>query len=57
MCEVEEQQAVRVDMQLPKRRAVICVEPEETQDYAWEWRRYGDLSQEEGEASALCQVR
>ena len=49
MCEVEEQQAVRVEMQPPNRRAEIRVESEETQDHAWEWRRYGDLCQEVGE--------
>ena len=39
ICEVEEQQAVRVEAQLPKRRSVIRVESEETQDYVLE-RRY-----------------
>ena len=49
MCEVEEQQAARVEVQGPKRRAVTHVESEETQDYVLERRRYGDLSQEEVE--------
>ena len=42
MCEVEEQQAARVEVQRPKRRAAIRVETEETQDYVFERRRYGD---------------
>ena len=47
MCEVEEQQAARVEVQAQKRRAVIRVESEETQDYVLERCIYGDISQEE----------
>ena len=35
-------------MQLREKSAVVRVESEETKDYAWEWRWYRDLSQEEG---------
>ena len=49
MCELEEQQAVRVEVQLPKRRAVIRVESEETQHYVPERRCYVDICQEEVE--------
>ena len=33
MCEVEEQQTASVEVQDPKRKAVIRVESQETQDY------------------------
>ena len=46
MCEVEEQQAARVEVQAPKRRAVMRVESEETQDDVLERRIYGDISEE-----------
>ena len=37
ICEVDEQQAARVEVQGPERRAVICSESEEeTQDYVRE---------------------
>ena len=49
VCEVEEQQAVRVEAQPQKRRAVIRVESEETQDYVMERRSCGYPSQEEVE--------
>ena len=49
MCDVEEQQAVRVEAQPQKRRAVIRVESEETQDYVMERRSCGYLGQEEVE--------
>ena len=32
MCEVEEQQAARVEVQGPKKKSDTCVESEETQD-------------------------
>ena len=47
MCEVEEQQAVRVEAQLQIRRVVIHVASEETQGYATERRACGYPSQEE----------
>ena len=46
MCEVEEQQAVRVEAQPQKRRAVIRVESEEPQDDALERRRCGPGQEE-----------
>ena len=57
MCEVGEQQAARVEVQAPKRRAVIRVESEGTQDYVLERRSYRDLSQEEFVPSALSEHR
>ena len=48
MCEVEEQQAARVEVQGPKRR-VIRVESEETQDHVSERLAHEELSQEEAE--------
>ena len=45
MCAVEEQHAVRFEAQPQKRRAVIRVESDETQDYALERRRCGDPGQ------------
>ena len=53
MCEVEEQQMVRVEERSQKRRAVIRVESEETQYYAMERRRCGYRSQEEVEESGF----
>ena len=47
MCEVEEQQAARVEVQGPKRRAVLRVESEETQDYVSERLAHEDFSEEE----------
>ena len=47
MCEVEEQQAARVEVQGPTRRAVIRVESEETQDDVREMFTCEDFSQEE----------
>ena len=41
MCEMGEQQTVRVQAQSQKRRALIRVESEETQGYAMERRRCG----------------
>ena len=54
MREVEEQQAVRVEIQIPKRRAAIHVESEETQGYALERRGGGGdwLCAECGKCSA-----
>ena len=49
MCGVEEQQAVRFEAQPQKRRAVIRVESEETQDYVMERRKCGYPNQEEVE--------
>ena len=49
MCEVEEQQAARVEVQDPKSRAVIRVESEKTQDCVLERLSCGDISQEEVE--------
>ena len=49
MCEVEEQQTARVDIEGRKRRAVIRVESEETHDHVWERFAYEDLSQEEAD--------
>ena len=46
---VEEQQAVRVEAWPQKRRAVIRLESEETQDYVMERRSCGYPSQEEVE--------
>ena len=45
MCEVEEQQAARVEVQCSKRRAVS----EETQDHVRERFSWEDLSQEEAD--------
>ena len=53
MCEVEEQQAVSVEAQPQKRRAVIRVELKETQGYASERRRCGDPGQEEVEETGF----
>ena len=47
MCEVEEQQAARVEVQSPKRRAVIRVESEKTKDYVRKQSTYEDFSPEE----------
>ena len=47
MCEVEEQHAARVEVQGPKRRAVIRVESEETQDDVRERRTHDDLTHED----------
>ena len=49
MCEVGEQQTVRVEAQPKRRRAVIRVESEETQDCVLERRSCGDIGQEEVE--------
>ena len=49
MCEVEEQQAIRVEAQPQRSRAVISVELEATQDYVTERRCCGYASQEEVE--------
>ena len=49
MYEVEEQQAVRVEAQPQKRRAVIRVESDETQDHVMERRRCGYPRKEEVE--------
>ena len=46
MCEVEEQRAARVEVQGPKRRVVIRVASEETQDYVRKGPAYEDFSQE-----------
>ena len=61
LCEVEEQQAARVEVQGPKRR-VTRVEPEETQDYVRGRLAHGEISQEEAEEigfvpSALSEPR
>ena len=61
MCEVEEQQAARVEVQGPKRR-VIRVESEETQDYARERLAHEEISQEDADEigfvpSALSEPR
>ena len=62
MCEVEEQQAARVEVQGPKRKAVIRVESEETQDYVR--TRFADKNFRQTEVeetgfvqSALCEPR
>ena len=47
MCEVEEQQAARVEVQGSKRRAVIRVESEETQKYVRERFTHEVFIQEE----------
>ena len=47
MCEVEEQQALRVEALPLKRRVVIRVESEGTQDYVMERRSCGYPSQVE----------
>ena len=44
---VEEQQAARVEVQGPKRRTMIRVESEETQDYVRQKFTYEDFSQED----------
>ena len=49
MCEVEEQQAARVEVQGPKRRTVFRVESEETQDCVRERLAHEDFSQEEAD--------
>ena len=47
VCEVEEQQAARVEVQGPKRKAVIRVESEEAQHYVRERFTLEDFSQED----------
>ena len=47
LCEVEEQQAARVEVQRTKRRAVIRVESEETKDYVRKQSIYEDFSPQE----------
>ena len=53
MCEVEEEPAARVEVQAQKRRAVIRVESEESQDYVRERFVYEDFSQEESDESGF----
>ena len=49
MCEVQEQQAARVEVQVPKRRAVIPAESAETLDTVQERLAHEDFSQEEAD--------
>ena len=56
MCEVGEQQAVRVEAQPQKRRAVIRVASEESQDYAMK-RRWCGLSKPGDRLCAKCGKR
>ena len=48
MCQVEEQQAARVEVQRPKRR-MTRVESAETQDYVRERLAHGEINQEEAD--------
>ena len=57
MCEVEEQQAARVEVQGPKRRAVIRAESGETQDYVHGRVAHEDFSQEEADEIVSYQPR
>ena len=56
VCEVEEQQAARVEVQGPKRKAVIRVESEEAQHFVRERFTCEDFSQEDVRL-AVCRVR
>ena len=61
-CEVEEQQGARVEVQLPRRKAVMRVESEETQRYVRKRFAHEDFSQKEVEEigfvpSALSEPR
>ena len=57
MCEVEDQQAVRIEGDPQKRRAVIRVESEETKVTPWSSVVVGILAKKMLRRSALCQVR
>ena len=55
MCEIGgEQQSVRVEAPPQKRRVVISVESDETQDYVSGQRGFEDLGQEETEELGFC---
>ena len=56
MCEVEDQQAARVEVQGPKRKAVIRVESEETQDYVRKKMRMKTSVKERWRRLVLCRA-
>ena len=57
MCEVEEQQAARVEVQAPTRKAVIRVESEETQDDVQENLRLKTSVKEKWRRLVSCRAR
>ena len=55
MCEVEDQQAARVEVQRPQKRRVMRVESEETQDQVREMLAHEELSREQADEIGFVQ--